>query len=241
MLLFRNVRSTLVGVLLTASLGACALAPGMRFKPGAPVDPTKPDSAPVVRQITPDLVREQKAARDTAGEEVVPLLDRFAKQAAFLDNNSDIGIVGSSVTLIDSTSRIIGNYFYFEKDSDLRCAIHRNCGSLFAHPTVMLRADVFRLTDLRYEKFLHAEDYALWLRIAKNWGMHNLRDCLLAYRIHEKSISKSNVREQASNRTVARQDILKDDAIKLSRMDMFNFNIARLRIKCMHMSARWLR
>jgi polysaccharide export outer membrane protein len=74
MLLLCHIRSALIATLLAASLGACALAPGMRFKAGAPVDPTDPNSAPVVKQITPELVREQKAEIDLAGDHVEQLI-----------------------------------------------------------------------------------------------------------------------------------------------------------------------
>ncbi len=63
-----------MGAALAASLGACALAPGMRFEARAPVDPTDPNSAPLVKQITPGLVREQKAARIASSDEVRELL-----------------------------------------------------------------------------------------------------------------------------------------------------------------------
>ncbi|WP_343666982.1 polysaccharide biosynthesis/export family protein [Paraburkholderia tropica] len=68
MLPLRLLRSTLSGVIVAATLGACALSPGMRFQATTPVDPTDPRSLPEVQQITPSLVRAQKNARDALDE-----------------------------------------------------------------------------------------------------------------------------------------------------------------------------
>jgi glycosyltransferase involved in cell wall biosynthesis len=159
--------------------------------------------------------------------------DRFSKQVAFLDKNPRVGIVGSCVRLIDPQGRVTGNYFYFRDDSDLRFAIQENCGSLFAHPTVMLRGDVFRTTALRYENFLHAEDYALWLKISTSWEMHNLRERLLDYRVHPQSVSIKNARVQAVNRVVARQSMPSVSEARLRLAERLRFMLARLRIKCL--------
>lgn len=50
------------------------MAPGMRFDAHAPVDPLDPNSVPLVKRITPELVRDQKAARDAFGSDVAALV-----------------------------------------------------------------------------------------------------------------------------------------------------------------------
>lgn len=49
--------------LSTLSLGACALAPGMHFNAGEPVDANNASSVPQVIAITPDLVSKQREER----------------------------------------------------------------------------------------------------------------------------------------------------------------------------------
>ena len=54
-------------------LASCALAPGMRFDPGRPLNPEDPNSTPKVTQITPDLVRALKASTKPVNEGVEEL------------------------------------------------------------------------------------------------------------------------------------------------------------------------
>lgn len=57
-----SFRRVLLSVGIIPLLASCALAPGMRFDPQRPLDPEDPESVPKVTQITPALVRAQKAA-----------------------------------------------------------------------------------------------------------------------------------------------------------------------------------
>ncbi|GAA4330625.1 polysaccharide biosynthesis/export family protein [Pigmentiphaga soli] len=54
--------------LLTAALGACAYAPGMRYDPERPIDPGNRASIPEVQQITPALVLEERREREAQTE-----------------------------------------------------------------------------------------------------------------------------------------------------------------------------
>jgi len=62
-------------------------------------------------------------------------------------------------------------------------------GAPFAHPTVMMRADLVR--RLRYDPdWDRAEDYDLWERAARaGWRMTNVPEVLLYYRQHPSQIS----------------------------------------------------
>jgi polysaccharide biosynthesis/export protein len=58
-IVFRVVLSVWIAI----SLGACALAPGMRFNSRQPVDAANDSTVPVVIPITPELVTQQKEVR----------------------------------------------------------------------------------------------------------------------------------------------------------------------------------
>lgn len=60
---FSRLKRILIVACLSSVLGACAFAPGMRFDPNAPVDANDPASRPNVALITPELIRQQQAAR----------------------------------------------------------------------------------------------------------------------------------------------------------------------------------
>lgn len=66
--------ATLGAACLVATLGACTLSPGMRFRANQPVDSTRTQSIPKVQQITPALVRQQQALREAENSDVTQLL-----------------------------------------------------------------------------------------------------------------------------------------------------------------------
>ena len=116
---------------------------------------------------------------------------RLAVQFAFMEANPDVGIVGSSRTLIDEAGRFIAEACSTEGDLAIRwkCLL----GSPFAHPTVMLRRSVLERHGLRYREVPRAEDYDLWPRLLAHTRGANLPQPLLRYRLRERSMqSKSD-------------------------------------------------
>ncbi len=73
-----NPKRILIGLAVLAclavTLSGCSLSPGMRFTPDTPVDPSDPQSAVQVQQITPALVRTQKMLLDADTTDVKGLL-----------------------------------------------------------------------------------------------------------------------------------------------------------------------
>ena len=79
--------------------------------------------------------------------------------------------------------------------------------SSLAHPTVMLRRELFG-PGLRYDpSFPHSEDYDLWERASRSTRLANVQEVLLLHRIHDSQVTKTRSNElQASARAVrARQ------------------------------------
>jgi hypothetical protein len=81
------------------------------------------------------------------------------------------------------------------EDGQIRAALP--VVSPFAHPTVMMRAEVCR--RLGYlASALHCEDYNLWWRMAGEGSMMNLPDVMLQYRFHDSQISAIQRQNQLS-------------------------------------------
>ena len=108
--------------------------------------------------------------------------DRFAKQVAFLDTHPDHILVGSALRYVDERSHTIGGRTYVtENDAIKRSILVANC---VAQPSVMARrAKLIEAGGYTHE-FPWAEDYDLWLRVAKLGKFHNMDEALVAYRIH---------------------------------------------------------
>jgi glycosyltransferase involved in cell wall biosynthesis len=123
--------------------------------------------------------------------------DRLERQVAFFQANADVGIVGTSRTLIDERGVVVAHAPAVESDVDIRwkCLL----GNPFAHPTVMFRLDLLNAHRLRYdESFRTAQDYELWTRLLMVTRGANLPEPLLRYRLRE-GVSRVHKSDQLHN------------------------------------------
>jgi glycosyltransferase involved in cell wall biosynthesis len=108
--------------------------------------------------------------------------ERLKRQVEFLDRHPDVGIVGSSRTLIDEEGTTLG---YAQAVPDHPGICWKSLlGNPFAHPSVMLRRDVLVRHGLTYnESYRTAQDYELWPRLLRHVRGANLEEPLLRYRL----------------------------------------------------------
>jgi Glycosyl transferase family 2 len=122
---------------------------------------------------------------------------RLERQLAFMENNDDVAVLGSSYDLIDSGGHIHGRVNLPETDHDIRMALRfRNP---ICHPAVMLRRHVVN-AEGAYLGGKNAEDYDLWLRLARTakWRFANLPEALLSYNVTPGGAARSS-REAYAN------------------------------------------
>jgi cellulose synthase/poly-beta-1,6-N-acetylglucosamine synthase-like glycosyltransferase len=111
--------------------------------------------------------------------------ERLRKQIEFLRAHPDHVLVGSALRYIDEKSQTIGGRTYPENDEDIKKRmVALNC---VAQPSVMARRQALIDAGGYTNDFPCAEDYALWLRLARFGKFHNLQEPLVAYRIHRES------------------------------------------------------
>ena len=110
---------------------------------------------------------------------------RLAKQVTFLGAHPDHVLVGSGLRYVDERSQTIGSREYPETDRDIKSRLVAvNC---IAQPSVMARRQALIDAGGYNDEFPSAEDYALWIRLARFGKYHNLQEPLVAYRIHLQS------------------------------------------------------
>jgi cellulose synthase/poly-beta-1,6-N-acetylglucosamine synthase-like glycosyltransferase len=108
--------------------------------------------------------------------------DRFRRQVDFLRAHPDHVLIGSALRYVDERSQTIGGRSYPETDEDIKTRIVAiNC---IAQPSVMARRQALLDAGGYQADFPFAEDYALWLRLARFGKFHNFPEALVAYRIH---------------------------------------------------------
>ncbi len=111
----------------------------------------------------------------------ISLPDRMAVQLAFLHSHPEIGVVGSSMLLINEEGKGIGVRHAVETDARIRKSML--CFNPVPQPTVFARkALVVKAGGYDPEEI--AEDFDLWVRLAKITKFHNLSSPVLKYRVH---------------------------------------------------------
>lgn len=82
-------------------------------------------------------------------------------------------------------------------------------GNVLFHPTVMIRADFLRKYSLKYQQYKYAEDYKLWVEIAKCGGKFYIDSHpLLSYRINSGQVSTQNKEVQKGTALRIRKEVL---------------------------------
>lgn len=114
----------------------------------------------------------------------IALPGRFERQLACL-RETGADICGSWVKLFGASDTRVLTY----PASDAAIKMELLFASPFAHPTVMMRADLAK--NLPYDKaWEKCEDYELWERAANaGWTMSNVQEVLLMYRQHPSQIT----------------------------------------------------
>jgi glycosyltransferase involved in cell wall biosynthesis len=120
------------------------------------------------------------------------LPDRFLEQVAFMDDNPEIGILGT-------------DYCVFYGESDSNCVMRKgnqsdgmDTGRVVVHnPTCMIRRELFERYGYYDPKFDNAEDVELFYRwFGRGARFANLDKCLYRYRIHGCNTSVARLRSQ---------------------------------------------
>lgn len=133
----------------------------------------------------------------------VSLPHRLQTQKNYMDENLNIGVLGSAIIPINEQG-IQGKALSYPPVGEKLDHYIYHYGSPLAHPSVMMRRDLVIEQGSYRQEFKHAEDYDLWLRLHKVSNIDNLAEPLLQYRQHSEKISIYHAEEQAVASVMAR-------------------------------------
>ncbi len=125
--------------------------------------------------------------------------DRIAKQVAFMEANSGVGVCGTWVR--NFQDGVPAATFIKRRPGDPRAVrnlMFFNIG--VSHASAMIRCEVFRRVGLYSQDYPAAEDYDLLCRIGKAYEVANIEECLLDYRLSPGGQSMSRRRRQIYDR-----------------------------------------
>lgn len=121
--------------------------------------------------------------------------ERLRRQWAYMQNHSEIGLVGSFAEKIDAAGAVIGHLSPPADAVKLRRMLERT--NPFIHSSTMMRTALVRRAGGYRAAFRAAEDYDLWLRMAEAGGVAVLPEILIQYRVHETNLSRLDAIRQS--------------------------------------------
>ncbi|WP_153133165.1 glycosyltransferase family 2 protein [Dechloromonas hortensis] len=129
--------------------------------------------------------------------------ERFGLQYARLVAEPQLGVLGSSIQIIDKVGGFIRQGDYPVTPAETLRFLEHGCP--VAHPAVMMRRDAVLKAGGYRKVFSHCEDYDLWLRISElGYCIANLPQPLLNYRMHGANVSAVHREAQELGSIVAR-------------------------------------
>lgn len=143
--------------------------------------------------------RGKYIARMDADDMMMPY--RLKAQVGYMEKHPDVGVLGGGLQQIGMLHETLIPL----RRVTMQEMVNSCC---IAHPSVMIRASIFRQYGLCYEEeFKYAEDYRLWMQMFKHEVVfRNLPVPLIKYRISEGQITSCHCVEQAEKTRRVKED-----------------------------------
>jgi len=124
--------------------------------------------------------------------------DRLEVQYEFLEASAEYVVVGSRIMLIDKDNDNLcsmGSIFEHD-DIDSGHIDNVSAGAIIVNPTAMIRRESLVAIGGYRERYKHAEDIDVWLRLGELGKLCNLNETLLRYRQHFDSVGYAHRQSQ---------------------------------------------
>jgi len=121
---------------------------------------------------------------------------RLERQIRYMETHPDVVCVGTGVTYISSDGVPMFHRILPESHEAIMNCHLAGQGGFIQHPTAFIRREVLELVGGYDERYQTAQDYALWLKLARHGRLANMEDRLLFYRHHASAVSTQRPREQ---------------------------------------------
>jgi glycosyltransferase involved in cell wall biosynthesis len=125
-------------------------------------------------------------------------IQRFSKQVGFLNTHKDVTIVASWARFQNTTSTKGYDYITKTTHEEIVKEMHYKCS--FIHPAVMFRKEVLDTVGFYPTTYPHAEDYAFFWKILKNYKGAVIPEKLVQIEFTDKNISSENYKKQLHSR-----------------------------------------
>lgn len=126
---------------------------------------------------------------------------RLARQAAEMEARPELVLLGTGATEINARGSAVGTISPETDPARLVELLRKR--SPFLHPTVVMRRGAVEAAGGYRRPFALAEDYDLWIRLAREGVVANLPDALLRLRRHRNQSSRRHRLEQRAVHSLA--------------------------------------
>ena len=130
------------------------------------------------------------------------LPEKLEIQEKAVNNDSSLALLGTSVEIINDKGKILADRKAFNNGKPLGYkAVKQLLGrkNLFCHSSILIRKEVIDTLGGYSDRFLHSEDYHLWLKVTNQFKVEILKQKLVKFRYHQNSISRKYARDQQKN------------------------------------------
>lgn len=136
----------------------------------------------------------------------VSLPERLSEQVTYLQSHQAVGIIGSSVQMIERNSTNLDKVLVNSEPLVNGWEIFFACP--LAHPTVIIKKHLLELSGGYRQEMLSTEDYDLWARLSQMTLISNVKRVLLHYRVWDGSITANNKKRMEHQSTLICQDLV---------------------------------
>jgi cellulose synthase/poly-beta-1,6-N-acetylglucosamine synthase-like glycosyltransferase len=126
----------------------------------------------------------------------IALRDRLSLQVSVLEKHEELAVLGGAIEIINASGMKRETCYFPSKDDEIRSILLQGTCPI-CHPAVVMRTRAFLSAGGYRKVVVHAEDYDLWLRIADNFRLANLKTVVLKYRRHPGQVSVQRFRQQS--------------------------------------------
>ncbi len=127
----------------------------------------------------------------------VNLKNRFYIQEKFLEENKEIGIVGSHVIFFKKEKTLFKLKLPLSSEK-IKQKMYEN--AMLIHPTIMFRTTVMDKIGVYPTQYKYAEDLAFFFKAMKKFKLSNIDDYLVACEFNSKGLSIANRKKQLNSR-----------------------------------------
>ncbi|MDA3838912.1 MAG: glycosyltransferase, partial [Candidatus Delongbacteria bacterium] len=167
-----------------------------------------------------DIAKGKYIARMDADD--ISLSNRFEMQFDFMENNPEIGVLGSNIRYFGMIDRITNHPL---EHNEIKVGLLFKC--VMNHPSIIFRKEVIDKHNFRYdENFKISQDYELWSRMIYYTKFANLKDVLVDYRFESSNITNTH-KDEYKNKLLRKIFIsqLQNLNIDLQKIELDPFNV----------------